>query len=742
MGRILRRTFLIGSAAVVGGVALGYYYIQKPFPNPLKKNLGDGEAALTPYVLVNQDGVTIIAPRAEMGQGVRTTLAALVAEELDISLDDVNVIHGPPAKAYYNAIMFEEGAGKAVTDESPGAERARNMTHIIAKLMPQQITGGSTSVPDHFEKMRKAGAAARIVLVKAAAKQLGISASDLKTDGGAVVAADGTRIPYADLAVLARDIKPPKNPDLKPQSEWKLLGKTLPKVDMAAKCTGTAKYAIDVRLPGMLYAAVKTNPNLRAGVVSYDASKTESMPGVRKVVPINNGVAVVATNTWNAFRAADALEIEWETADYPKSTSEMIAGVKAAFKDKPDSQMRDDGDVEAEIDGADIVEAEYLVPYLAHATMEPLNAVAHLKDGRLDVWAGTQGPTRAHEVAKDITGLDGDDVHIHTTFLGGGFGRRAETDFVEQAVQVAKAMEGTPIKLTWPREHDIRHDTYRPLTAAKFKGAVKDGGAVSYDMHVSAAAVVLEAMARQGTNLSIADPTIVQNAWDNPYQIENYRVSGYKAPPMLTVGYWRSVGASQNGFFQESATDELAHAAGADPLEFRLNLLEHEPSRKVLEAVGEMSNWGAPLPQGHGRGVAFYLAFGVPTAEVIEVASTPDGIKLVNAWAAADVGTALDPGNLEAQIQGGMVYGLTAAIMGEITAENGAVVQSNFHDYDAMRMYQTPPIAVKILENGNKITGIGEPGTPPAAPALANAIFAATGQRIRELPLKNSIKFA
>ena len=741
MGKILRRTFLIGSAAVVGGVALGYYYVQKPFPNPLKKNLDEGEAALTPYVLINQDGVTIIAPRAEMGQGVRTTLAALVAEELDVGLDDVNVIHGPASKAYYNAVIFEEGAGKAVTDESPGAERARNMTHIIAKLMPQQITGGSSTIPDGFEKMRKAGAAARTVLVKAAARKLGISASELKTENGAVVTADGTRIPYTDLAVLARDIKPPKAPALKPQSDWKLLGKTLPKLDMEAKSTGTAEYAIDVHLPGMLYAAVKTNPNLRTGMKSFDASNAEAMPGVKKVLPIENGVAVVATNTWNAFRAADALEIEWEDADYPKSTPEMIAGVKAAFNDKPDSQMRDDGDVEAVIDGAQTVEAEYLVPYLAHSTMEPMNAVAHLNDGRLDVWAGTQAPTRCHEVAREIADLRTDDVHIHTTFLGGGFGRRGETDYVAQAVQIAKAMEGTPIKLTWPREEDMRHDVYRPLTAAKFKGAVKDGAAVSYDMGISCAATVLEAMARQGTNLSIADPTIVQNAWDNPYTIENYRVSGYKAPPMLPVGYWRSVGASQNGFFQESATDELAHAAGADPLDFRLALLEHEPSRKVVEAVGEMSNWGSPLPDGHGRGVAFYLSFGVPTAEVIEVASTPDGIKLVNAWAAADVGTALDPGNLEAQIQGGMIYGLTAAIMGEITVEDGAVVQSNFHDYDAMRMYQAPPIAVRILENGSKITGIGEPGTPPAAPALANAIFAATGQRIRELPLKNSIKF-
>ena len=260
-------------------------------------------------------------------------------------------------------------------------------------------------------------------------------------------------------------------------------------------------------------------------------------------------------------------------------------------------------------------------------------------------------------------------------------------------------------------------------------------------MQVAASASVLDAMGRQGTNLSIPDPSIVQNAWDNPYTVENYRVTGYKADKMLPVGYWRSVGASQNGFFQESAIDELAHAAGADPLEFRLNLLDHQPSRRVLEAVGQLSNWGETLPENHGRGVAFFLSFGVPVAEVIEVAVTADGIKLVNAFAAVDVGIALDPRNIEAQVQSAMVYGLTAAMLGEITVENGAVVQSNFNDYDALRMYQAPPIKVKILENGSKIRGIGEPGTPPAAPALANAIFAATGMRIRELPLKNSIRF-
>jgi len=743
IAKITRRTFLIGSVAITGGVAIGYWKYKQPYDNPLLTDLASGEAALTPYVLIDQSGITIIAPRAEMGQGVHTTLAALVAEELDVSLNDVRVEHGPASKAYYNAAILEEAVPFAQTDQGRMAENARSFVHVPAKFLGMQVTGGSSSMPDGYVKMRAAGAAARQVLLEAAAKRLGAAVSSLKTENGAVIANDGTRVPYTELAVAAAGIEPPSDPQLKPRSEWRLLGKSLPRVDMVSKCTGTAEFSIDVRLPGMLYATVKKNPRLGGKMSGYDAAKALAMPGVTKVIAFDDGVAVVANNSWRAFQAAKAITFDWGAAPYPSSTQEMLAKVEASFdKDYQDSRFRDDGDIEKALIEADVLEAEYRVPFLAHATMEPMNATALLKDGRLDVWVGTQMPTQVRVEAEAITGLESENIHVHTTLMGGGFGRRAEMDFVKQAIEVARAMQGTPVKLTWTREEDMTHDAYRPAAIARFRAAVADGVPTACELNLATLSVVESQMGRIGLPVPGPDISIVQSAWDQPYSIPNYRVTGYRTPAMLPVTSWRSVGASQNGFFHESMIDELAHAAGSDPLEMRLKLMNHDASRKVLEAVAELSGWGSALQDGHGRGVAFVLSFGVPVAEVIEVADTAKGIKIVNAWAAVDVGTALDPRNIEAQVQSGLNFGLAAAIMGEITVQDGKVQQTNFHSYDSIRMHQAPPIEVRVLENGDRIRGIGEPGLPPAAPALANAIFAATGQRIRELPLKKHIRFA
>ncbi|GGZ98188.1 aldehyde dehydrogenase [Arenicella chitinivorans] len=742
LGKITRRTFLVGSVAIAGGVAFGYWKYKQPIENPLKSDLDDSATALTPYIIIDQQGVSIIAPRAEMGQGVHTTLAALVAEELEVALDSINVLHGPASNAYFNAAVLEEGIPFATTDVSRTANMVREFTKVPAKFLGLQITGGSSSIPDAFYKMRIAGAAAREVLLQAASTQLNVATSQLSANEGQVLASDGRSLAYTELAVTAARFEPPKEPVLKPRSQWKLLGKSMPRVDVVAKSTGTAEFSIDVELPEMLYASVRMNPRLGAPMTSFDASKAETMPGVKRIIQVNNGVAAVASNTWYAFKAVNAVQCNWANASYANDTKGLLAAVRDSLTaDHQDSQFRDDGDVEQTLQSGQVIEAEYQVPYLAHAAMEPLNATAWLRDGKLDIWAGNQLPTQALKEGAAITGLDEENIRVHTTLMGGGFGRRAEMDFVIQAIRIAKEFEGTPVKTTWTREEDTSHDFYRPMAIARFKAKLENNTIDTCDLHLAAPSVAESQMGRLGVPVGGPDIMIVQAAWDQPYDIKNYRVTGYRTPKAFPVSSWRSVGGSQNGFFHESMLDEIAHAGGLDPLEMRLQLINHDVSRKVLEAVAELSDWGRERPNGHGLGLAFVLSFGVPTAQVIEVAAIDDSIKLVKAWAAVDVGIALDPRNVKAQVMGGMNFGLAAAMMGQITVKDGEVQERNFHNYPSLRFNQAPEIEVRVLENGDKVRGVGEPGVPPAAPALANAIFAATGKRIRELPFSKHVRF-
>lgn len=741
IGTFARRTFLLGSVAIAGGVAIGVWKYKTPHGNPLEGELDEGEAALTPYVKINAVGVTIITPRAEMGQGIHSTLAALVAEELDMAWEDVRVEHGPPGKAYYNGAVLEEGVPYAATDHSDGAERMRAIMKGLGKVVALQITGGSSSIPDGFMKMRLAGAAARQALIEAAAKRLGVSANDLGTQDGAVVTKDGQRIAYTDLALEAAQVELKRKPKLKPKSEWRYLGKSMPRLDMVSKSTGTAQFSIDVRLPNMLFASVKMGPHILYPIKKYDASKAETMPGVKKIIKIPDGVAVLATNTWNAMQAAKTIRVDYDAPAYPLTSAGQFEALAQSFEMDMDSETANKGDIETALSGGDVTTREYKVPYLAHATMEPMNATALLKNGRLDVWAGNQLPTQIVKEAKAITKLTEENIYVHTTLMGGGFGRRGEMDYIKQVIHIAKAAEGTPVKLTFSRENDIQYDAYRPLAMARFKGKLNGKKLVALDSQYAAPSIATSQFGRLGMTMPGPDVTIVQSAWDQPYDFTDFRVRGYRPPVMMPIGSWRSVGASQNAFFLESMIDEMAHEAGVDSLEFRLSHMNHEPSRAVLEKVAAMSEWSRALPPNRARGVAFCLSFGVPTAEVIELLQTDDGIKIDKAFAAVDVGTALDPRNIEAQVFGAMNFGLAAAMTSEITVANGYVEQSNFHDYDSLRMYQAPSVEVAILENGEKVRGIGEPGTPPAAPALANAVFALTGKRIRELPLRKHVKF-
>ncbi|MBP9183929.1 MAG: xanthine dehydrogenase family protein molybdopterin-binding subunit [Fuscovulum sp.] len=738
MGRlrtIARRSFLIGSAALAGGVAFGWYQYRKPMPNPIA---GQGLGALTPFVLIDGQGVTVVTPRAEMGQGVHTTLAALVAEELDLDWAQVSVMHGPAGKAYYNSALLHEGVPFALSDDSWMARTARDATDIPARLLGLQLTGGSTSIRDGFDRMRLAGATARAALVQAAARRLGVEPAALTTEAGAVIAPDGTRVDYRDLAADAALAELPEAPALRPRDQWRLLGRALPRTDMAAKSTGAARYACDIRLPGMVFASVRRCPAPGGTLRSFDPAAALALPGVLDVIEMDGGIAAIARTTWAAFQALDATQVDWADPMVTATDEQIAADLTYALTADPDSTPRDDGDATA----ADF-DATYSVPHLAHATMEPMGAAAWLQDGRLQLWAGTQFPSMARSTAATAAGLPEEAVDIHTEFLGGGFGRRAEVDFIRQAAALARALSPTPVLLTWSREEDTAQDTYRPAAMARVRAALTDGLVSHFHLATAAASITASMAGRLGFPAMGADSTIVQAAGDQPYGFANYRVTGHRAQNRLPVGFWRSVGASQNAFFHDCAVDELAHLAGDDPLLFRMRQMIDPAAIAVMEAVAEASGWATPAPPGRARGIAFCQSFGVPVAEVVEVQDTPEGIRLTGAWIAADVGIALDPGILEAQLSGAMVYGLSAAMTGEVTfAEDGRARQATFWDFDPLRMRQCPPITVRILESGGPIRGAGEPGTPPAAPALANALFALTGQRLRDLPLNRALRFA
>lgn len=754
VGKIARRTFLIGTGLVAGSLAVGYYFYRKPYPNPLDGELAEGEATFNPYVKIAPDNtITLIAPRAEMGQGVATTLAALVAEELDVRLDQVIVEHGPAGHAYVNTTMLEEGVPFPSFDESTMSELMRAGMGVLGKFLGVQGTGGSTSVIDGYYKMRQAGAAAREVLKLAAAKRLGVEPGSLWTEGGVITdPASGKIFTYGELAQEAASLAPPAEIRLREKSEWKILGKPQKRIDMRAKVTGAPIFGIDVRLPDMLHATLRMNPYRGGPIVGFDAAEAEKMRGVVKVIKVEtgiaNGFAVIADNTWRAFQAADAVKAEWGKGSYPPDET----GIRKVLEDALDggdvSYGRNDGDVETAFADAPrerIVEADYSVPYLAHATMEPMNATAQLKDGRLDIWAPNQTPTLARQRAATAVGIETENCFVHTTYLGGGFGRRVDIDYAIYAALVAKETDGRPVQVAWTREEDIGQDMYRPAALGRFRARLGDDGLpVAVDMRVAAPSIMGSILPRYFPSLSPIGPdkTITDGSANQPYSIANYRVGGIKAPVSIPIGFWRSVGNSFNGFFHEGFMDEIAVAGKLDPLELRRRLMTDYPTAvNVIDKVGTMSRWGETLPAGKAKGFAFTLSFGTWVAEVVQVADVGGKIRIEKVWCAADPGQVIDPAIFKAQMMSGIVYGLSSAIGEEITFADGAAQQSNFHDYGPMRMYQCPEIEVGLLETAHRMGGAGEPGTPPSIPALANAVYALTGKRIRSMPLSKEAEF-
>lgn len=743
-GTIARRTLLIGSAAILGGVAFGTWRYVTPYRNPLLAGLNDGEAALTPYVLITPERITLITPRADKGQGAWHVQAALIAEELDVELDQVATDPGPPSAAYWNRALAEEAA----LFMAPGGGLATDIAETAAsagmKFIGLQITGGSTTVPDAFDKLRAAGASARETLKRAAAAQTGTPLEQLATERGAVLLPDGTRLPYTALAAKAADTPVAQDVPLRDPAQWRLLGQPMQRIDIPAKSTGTQAYGIDLSMPGMVHATVLMNPSQGGALWQYDTAAAFRIPGVQQVVEITGGLGILADTTWHAFQGASAIEATWPPGPMPARMDDHWQALSDSFTDAArDSRKRDDGDVDAALTSPGTIEADYRAPYLAHAPLEPLCAIVRVDMDRAEVWTGTQIPRFVQANIERLTGIPAENVTVHVPMIGGSFGHRLEDEVVKQATEIAMQMPGTPVKLTYSREEDMRHDFPRQIAMAKMRGAVREGRVEALDLSIAMPSVIASQMSRQNQPVPGPDSQIVAGAWDQPFAIPHQRVTGYRAPNLAPVSSWRAVGASTNGFFYNAALDELIHAAGADPLEERLRLCADPLARAVLEAVGEMSGWSGPAPApGTGRGVALTQSFGVHCAEVVEVADTQDGIRLTRAWVAAEVGRMLDPVNFENLVAGGVIFGLGHAMFGEITYEGGAAQQENFDTFPGLRLNQCPEIAVRGLENGESVRGIGEPPVPPAAPALAAAIFAATGTRLREMPFSKAVTFA
>jgi len=741
-----RRAFLIGSTAVAGGVAFGTYAYRKEIPNPLAKGLRDNEAAITPYVKITDEGITLITPRADKGQGAYSVQAHLIAEELDVNPHEITVDPGMPDPAYFNAALLEEGTPFPAHDTSWMAERMRGFMAVPAKLIGMQMTGGSSTVPDSYEKLRLAGAIARETLKQAAAIEFNDDATSLKTELGHVILSNGQRIPYTQLATGAAKLEPVRKVTLRDPSEWKYLGKRdIKRIDMQRKCTGTEQYGLDLTFDNMLFASVRANPALTGNVKSFDASAAEALRGVSDVIPITSGVAVVADNTWRAFKAVNAIEIEWDQGPQPENQTAIWNQLRDAFENTPDIRNKDLGDVDNAISEAShIIEAEYQVPYLAHAPLEPMNAVVLCTDDDCSVWTGTQIPGYIQDHVAKLTGYAKDKVFVHVLPMGGSFGRRLEDTYVLQAVEIAMAKRHVPIKMTWTREEDMTHDYPRPAQMAKAKAVVREGVIDAVDFSVASQSVMESQMSRLlGAPIPGPDVTIVSGAWDQPFDIPNYRVTGYRAPEMIPVSSWRSVGNSGVGFMHGSFLDELFHEAKLDPMDALISMCTHDLSKAVLEDVKALSGWnGSRISDTRARGVGFTQSFSVPTAEVVEVVQTDKGIRIDKLFISCEVGKVMDPRNLEAQLMGGALYGLGHAMNCELTYENQRPQQTNYHQYQAMRLRQAPEVFVNALENGDKVRGIGEPGLPPAAAALGNAIFALTGQRIRELPMHHHVSFA
>ncbi len=728
MGKWTRRAFITTGVLAGGAVIIGVAIRPGNRAGKVAPLIaGEDETVFNVWVKISPDNtVTAIIPHAEMGQGVHTTLAMMLAEEMDADWNYVSMIEAPARTEYANYALAK---GYTVGDVDFPAFLVDTIDGIFltaTQMMSLQITGGSTSVPMTGQyAMRVAGAAAKAVLLQAAAETWNVPLEELTAKNSHIIHGNSDRsAPYADFSRQAAELSQPVKPILKSPDEFTILGTDVQKFDGPAKVDGSASFGIDAQLPGMKYATVKASPVFGTNVKSVDETSVQDMPGVRKVVNLDTAVAVIADGYWQAKQALDKLEVVFEesgnaTVEQSEIFGQFASDMDAAIAKGDEIVDFETGDVDAAIaTAARTVEAEYRVPYLSHATMEPMNCTAWVHDDICELWTGTQNPLGFAAEVAGVLDMDLEDVVLHNQYLGGGFGRRAFPDYAIQAARLASEVH-YPVKLIWSREEDMRHDHYRQASLSRFKAALDSSG--------NPTAWVNQYVEKH-------DP---KEAPYIPYGIDNQFIHFAESQTHVPWGFWRSVDHSLHAFFTESFIDELAFETGQDPYQYRHDLLEKSPRfREVLDLAAEKSNWGAPLPENWGRGIAIHRSFGTIVAQVVEVEVTEGKVRPRRAICAVDAGFAMHPDGIKAQMESGIVYGLTAALYSEISIHRGAVSQSNFHDYPMLRMNESPDIETYIINSGEKIGGAGEPGTPAIAPALVNAIFDATGKRIRELPVK------
>ena len=711
---IPRREFLRVSIGASGGLLIGFC-----LPGAVEVSAAQNGSATSfmpnAFVRIGADErVTVIVNHSEMGQGVYTSLPMLLAEELDADWSKVG-FESAPVDPKYNHPVYG-----------------------------MQMTGGSSSVWSAFEQFRQAGAAARAMLIAAAAQQWNMDAANCRTDSGAVLDPSNRKLTYGQLAAAAAKLTPPAQVALKDPKTFKLIGKPAKRLDTSEKVNGKAVFGIDVKIPQMMTAIVARAPVFGARMRTFDDSRARAMAGVRRIVAVPSGVAVIADSFWQAKMARDALRIDWDEGPMSSfNTNQMMQQFREQAKSAGKS-VRRDGNADAELAKAvRKVEAVYEVPYLSHAMMEPLNCAVDLRPGSCEIWTGTQFQTMDRAGAAKIAGLPEEKVQIHTTFLGGGFGRRAnpQSDFVVEAVHVAKAA-GAPVKVVWTREDDMQGGWYRPAFLHAIAGAIDaNGKPVAWRSRVVGQSIMVGTPFEALMDLKTKgyDPSSVEGVDDLPYEIPNLLVESHQMEVGVPVQWWRSVGHSHTAFATECFIDELATLAHQDPYRFRRALLQKHPRHLgVLDLAAQKAGWAKPLPKGRARGIAVHASFESFSAQVAEVSVTEGKIQVHRMVCAIDCGRYVNPGIIAAQTQGGAIFGASAALFQELTFENGRLQQTNFHSFPMLRMNECPEIETHIVESTEKSGGIGEPGVPCAAPAIANAAFAATGKRIRRLPIRLS----